>query len=557
MKMMSSKETHTLAESRAELRASTGLTSRMRRFAREEDGNLTVMSVFMFVGIVAICGVGVDLMMNEMKRTKLQHTLDRAILAAADLDQSLDPESVVQDYFATSGMGSALSSVTVDEGLNYRTVSATATTTSDPLFLGVMGVDELVAPAAGTAEERVGNVEISMVLDISGSMGWTGSDGRPKLDNLQDASEEFLDTVLQSDTGGLTTVNIIPYNHTVNMGDTFASYYNLSSTHNYSNCAIFPTSSFTSLGVSRSAQLERLSHFDIWNYNWNSTSIGHPLCPTNDYAEIKVHQTNRNALVSHVDSFYAGGNTAIDLGMKWGVALLDPSAQSTVSAMISDGEIIADAANRPAQYDDGEAMKILVLMTDGENTSQFNLRSNLRSGWSDVYVDERGTSSRSDDRYSVKVRDWSGTSNDMWYWERYRDWSWNSRYRNYSDGNVRRLTHQELYERFNVNVVEDRFFDKPYWDGWISWNDYQDYYYAYDTMVGSDSADSRLSTICSAARNAGITVYSIAFEAPARGQAAMQSCASSTSHYFDVNGVEITDAFEAIARTINQLRLTQ
>ena len=37
----------------------------------------------------------------------------------------------------------------------------------------------------------------------------------------------------------------------------------------------------------------------------------------------------------------------------------------------------------------------------------------------------------------------------------------------------------------------------------------------------------------------------------------MSNCASSPSHYFQVEGVEIKDAFEAIARQINQLRLTQ
>jgi hypothetical protein len=37
----------------------------------------------------------------------------------------------------------------------------------------------------------------------------------------------------------------------------------------------------------------------------------------------------------------------------------------------------------------------------------------------------------------------------------------------------------------------------------------------------------------------------------------MRYCASSDAHYYDVEGVEITDAFASIARTINQLRLIQ
>ena len=52
-------------------------------------------------------------------------------------------------------------------------------------------------------------------------------------------------------------------------------------------------------------------------------------------------------------------------------------------------------------------------------------------------------------------------------------------------------------------------------------------------------------------------VFAIGFEAPQRGLDAMENCASSPSHYFDVAGVEISDAFNSIARTITQLRLTQ
>jgi hypothetical protein len=37
----------------------------------------------------------------------------------------------------------------------------------------------------------------------------------------------------------------------------------------------------------------------------------------------------------------------------------------------------------------------------------------------------------------------------------------------------------------------------------------------------------------------------------------MANCASSPAHYFNVQDLEIADAFNAIARQINQLRLTQ
>jgi hypothetical protein len=91
----------------------------------------------------------------------------------------------------------------------------------------------------------------------------------------------------------------------------------------------------------------------------------------------------------------------------------------------------------------------------------------------------------------------------------------------------------------------------------VSYNQYYNAYYSYVPIVSGSQADERLSNICASARDADITVFAIGFEAPDEGQAAMRDCASSPAHYFPVEGLEISDAFQAIARTINQLRLTQ
>ena len=96
------------------------------RFARDEDGAMLVFGVYVFLIILMVAGIGIDLMRFERDRSMLQATLDRAVLAAADLDQPMDPETAVQDYFAKSGLAEYLASVTVDEGMGYRVVSATA-----------------------------------------------------------------------------------------------------------------------------------------------------------------------------------------------------------------------------------------------------------------------------------------------------------------------------------------------------------------------------------------------------------------------------------------------
>ena len=61
----------------------------------------------------------------------------------------------------------------------------------------MVGIDSINAPATGTAEERVLNVEIALVLDISGSMGnWSPTGGTSKMQLMKDAATEFVNTVL-------------------------------------------------------------------------------------------------------------------------------------------------------------------------------------------------------------------------------------------------------------------------------------------------------------------------------------------------------------------------
>ncbi|MDJ0821418.1 MAG: pilus assembly protein TadG-related protein [Paracoccaceae bacterium] len=530
------------------------LKARMQEFRADEGGNITIFSALMLILILTITGAAVDIVRFEAVRGKMQSTMDRAVLAAADLDQEQDPIAVVNDYMAKAGLASVLSDVHVEQGLNYRTVTATGQGTLDTIFLHMSGFDTLTAPSHSVAEEKVSNVEISMVLDISGSMGGD------RIVNMRDAAKEFIDTVIQpADAPGLTTVSLVPYNATVNLGSTFGSYWTLDELHDYSRCVIFDDAEFNDTSITPTETLTRLGHFDRYSQDTSSTAIPSPWCRTSDEGAVVAHSENATALKAHIDSLNAGGNTAIDLGMKWGVALLDKAARPAMAAMATD-DVISDAAGaRPADFDDNEVIKFVVVMTDGENTSQYDLEPQHKYGMSDVWIDDRGNSNPSDDRFSVLVDDNSGSNNDVYFWERYEDHNWNTRNRSTPDGgaDARRMTNAELFARFGTKAAAIKFLTRPYFDGFVSQSEYWDMYYATETIVDGNSADSRLSDICQAAKDEGVVVFAIGFEAPQAGQDAMLDCASSASHYFDVDGVDLTDTFHAIARQINNLRLIQ
>jgi len=78
-------------------------------------------------------------------------------------------------------------------------------------------------------------------------------------------------------------------------------------------------------------------------------------------------------------------------------------------------------------------------------------------------------------------------------------------------------------------------------------------------FVGSngDTSDEHARETCTNMKNAGILVYSVAFDAPPAAEATLRDCATSDQHYFSAdNAAELNAAFQSVAETLTSLRLT-
>ncbi|WP_240989471.1 pilus assembly protein TadG-related protein [Salipiger mangrovisoli] len=441
------------------------------------------MSYFALVSSLVMMvfgGIGVDMVYAELSRTKVQNTLDRAVLAAADLDQTLDPDAVVADYMTKMGMGDALVASDIDEGLNYRIVTADGYLEMPSSFLGLLGIDSTQAAGRAQATERFNKVEVSLVVDISGSMA-----NNSKMDNLKTAASEFVDTLLSSGSEDLVSISLVPYSEQVNAGPEILSQLPVNWKHGFSHCLEMPASVFTSTELDTSIAYDQMQHFQ-WNYDGKNTTSD-TVCPRYDYERIAPFSQNASALKSQISKLTPRAGTSIFLGMKWGTALLDPSTRDVASGLISNGVVSSAFEGRPVDYDDEEVLKTVVLMTDGQHDRSFRIRNDYYNSESE-YVQ------------------WN--KNNFWYWL----------YRN-------------AYESQRRNF----------------------YYQKYDASTG----DALLNNICDAAKAKGIIIWSIGFEVQDHGAEVMESCASSPSHFFRVEGTEISQAFSTIAHTLNQLRLTQ
>ena len=550
-----------------------GFNQAVNQFGRREDGGILPFTLTTIMLMLLIMGLAVDVMRAEHKRTKIQYTQDRAVLAAANLKQNLSPQAIIDDYFLKEGLQDVTPTAVVVDALNLRRVTAEYADGNMPtintLFLDVLGVDTLSAPAIATAEDGIGKVEISLVLDVSGSMGGDSVSGDTKIEDLKTAAKDFVVSLLDDDSAPNTySISIVPYSTQVTAGQSLLDNYNVSSEHDSSHCVDFASSDFNSASISTSTLLQRSGHFAPWTWSYR-LPIGwwSRNCVTDDISGRKILPLSGDTteLTDYIDDLEASGWTSTEVGIKWGTALLDPSAQTVVSNLVISGEIASGFDGRPYNYNENSTRKVMVVMTDGENTNQYFLDPSVASGLSNVW--HKDVSSNDDrekfwvynparsgaKKYRKLFYENQGYDNDEdvqnYVWDLFKDAKWVKQPANTAN----RLTYQELWDLVSMRFVSHKLYGPAglgyTWDsdGWEN----------HFSRVGWDEKDVRMAGICTAAKANNILLYTIGFEVGDDNAVKLASCATTPAHFFRVEGVEISEAFASIAAQISNLKLIQ
>ena len=578
---------------RADVRTSLRLAAtrrlfrrRLRSFGRDENGSLAIWSLFMLLMMLIVGSLGVDFMANEMRRTQLQGTLDRAVLAATDLDQTLDARLVVQDYFDKAGLGDDLVNVEPVNGINFRTVSAEAVSVSEPILMQLLGVEALRAPAMGAAEEFIPNTEISLVLDISGSMRWSN-----RMTNLRPAARDFVSTVLAGEAAQATSINIVPYAGQTNPGPEMFEYLEgvrYGSTgedffpeweQDISNIVIYFDRDRDG-ALDYAAKIEGFPDGDVPEFNKDDVDTYFGMVtaylartqPELDDAAaafgVSIKGGRAETEFFSVDGtpldgepMNTGNGPDIELNFSDFYAEVMPQTSSCLEIEPSDFDTIGLVPSGRGQVPHFMNWSIADDVMDWgwcpEDDTRIQYAQNDITALHD-YID------------SIRMHDGTGTHYAMKWGLALLD-----------PGTRPAFGHLN-----GQGLVPDAFANRPsnwHEDGWnkviVLMTDGQiteqvrpvdplDITNATVELLNQSSdRRERITTAstnvqsfyaqCDLAKDNGVTIYTIAFEAPSGAQQEMANCASSPSHYFNVQGLEIGDAFSAIARQINQLRLTQ
>ncbi len=509
--------------------ADHGLPKAVLRFVRSEDGNLFIVFLPLLFIMLAFGGMAVDFMRFETKRAMLQGVTDRATLAAANLAQTQDPKAVVVDYFTKAGMADQLSGdPVIDQTVGRRQVSVKSAVVMDTFFLRMLDgkLQTLSANATSTAVQGVGAVEVSLVLDLSGSMyNVVNGTTERRIDLLRPAAENFINDLTKPEFLNRISVSLVPYSEQVNVGPTIFNALNVNRTHAFSHCVELPGSAFTTTTFDSSTTLTQTQALQTnafgyggpspqWTTGTGSTrdfyraDHDQPVCPRFTYERIIPISQDKTRLVNAIRLMQPRAGTSIFLGLKWGVALLDPSFR-TVTAKLPTGTIDPAFVGRPLAYDPdksiGESvrtLKYMVLMTDGFNDNSFRLQP-------EFYDDP----------------------SERFFWANH-NFSW--------------------FINNGASPLGPNYFATD-----TAFGNFTTQFYTRDQGVGY------MRSMCDAARNAGIVVYTISMSGDdtspeaISGRTEMSACAYKPSYFFATSGSNLNQIFQQISRQITDLRLTQ
>lgn len=347
--------------------------SDLARWCSDNSGGVGIMFGLTFTVMLLLVAAAVDLSRWTNARSTTKSAIDAAVLAGARslqvdnantsaaiaaamryYEQNTKNVDVVDDTitFKTANNNMAMQAV----GQSYITTPFLnlANIPRLPLIEKVDGaISEAVVASGGKGQ---GDVEISMMLDITGSMR-----GQKLLD-LKDASKDLIDIVLL-DENGKSRIALVPFSEAINVDSnwaaevvsngpqqvTFGKGKNKVTYKLDPQCATERTGADAFTDAAPNGQ-NKLGKF----YSRDGE------CMPKSGSVIPLSK-DKDMLKNAIDGYQASGNTAGHLGTAWAWYMLSPNWAQRVPP-----------ASRPGPYGQDDLRKIAILMTDGEYNQQYD-----------------------------------------------------------------------------------------------------------------------------------------------------------------------------------------
>lgn len=320
----------------------------------DDRGSVAIVFALLVTVLFGVVALAVDLARGQSLAGKINSALDAAALAGAKaLDRGADDTEVTaaaKAYFDAQMANMKIGNVTTTPFLatidrSQMTVSTAVDADMGTTFGTMLGANKITLSKASSVMYKTRDVELSMALDITGSM----LDGS-KLSDMRSAAKNVLDVLFSDAKNDMTVrVALVPWAGSVNAGSLAATVSNGTSTD---GCVVerqgpdaatddYPAGADALPGV--------------------TAPYGYYSCPPNPVMPL-LGKSQTNTIKAAIDSFAPDGATAGHIGAAWGWYMLSPSWAG-----------LFPTANKPAAYAPNDRIKAILLMSDGEfNLSYLN-----------------------------------------------------------------------------------------------------------------------------------------------------------------------------------------
>ncbi len=259
---------------------------RLRGFRSDRRGALAVWVALSLIPLCLLVFGVFDLSRMSVEHRRLQDSLDAAtLIAARSTATDTATLTTLGKAALTSELGKAATSASFVGSTNGKQVTGTASVSIDPIILGLIGKNKLTVGAQSVVVRAANNLEIALVLDITGSMAGT------RITDLKTAANDLVDIVVQDvQDPYYSKVAIVPYSMGVNVG-TYADAVR----------GAVPSSPLASAAWN-TAVTKTVSSFTSGTSSTVTTSAAHGLA-VNDYAMVLgSNQSSMNGKVLKVTS---------------------------------------------------------------------------------------------------------------------------------------------------------------------------------------------------------------------------------------------------------------
>ncbi len=352
------------------------LKSKCQNYLLNETGATAVVFAFTLPVLVAAGGLSVDLAKAYNVQNRLGNALDKAALAAANsTGNTSDLEARMNAFFDANFPDDVLGdSLDLDMTLAGNKLNVTATARVETSFMNLFGKNYVTIDAETEVVRELSGIEIVMVLDVTGSMAGTN------LTALKTASTDFMNIMFSEvEDDEYLKIGIVPYSSSVNVGPYGLGYdeddnvygssfvttpssdpfmnpndleYSLSDHYQWGGCVLTDGYPNDTRDDATSWEMYRYpEQCTRWRYGYCQSYRRDPnyYCPVTPVVPMTSNQTK---LQSTINALNASGYTYGNIGMVWGWRLISPEAPFT--------EGVA--------YDEKAWDKVIVMMTDGQNT---------------------------------------------------------------------------------------------------------------------------------------------------------------------------------------------